>query len=321
MDVVIIPSTRYNSSLPLFSIVTPSFNQGQFIRETIESVLGQSYSHIEYWVIDGGSTDNTVSILKEYESDPRFHWISEKDNGQSDAINKGLARCTGDIFSWLNSDDVLLPHALQVVADVWLSINQPILVYGFARLIDESGIDLGYCPGQSAHITLAKLLRLQNLIVQPSTFAPTKDVRALGGVDPSLQYTMDLDLWVRLAERLPIQHTPHELALYRLHTSSKTIAAPVKFVHDVEIVLLKAAARGLISMQQVQVRTRLFAARIYLTPEIGQHAQALSELIAALRGDWLILPEATLIVLKAFIRLVLNHRLWSTMRLVQVKLR
>src|SRR6266498_4984769 len=96
------------AGMPLVSIVTPSYNFGGFIRATIESVLTQDYPNIEYWVIDGGSTDGTVSILTEYEHDPRFHWISERDRGQSDAINKGWSRCRGDIIAWLNSDDLYL---------------------------------------------------------------------------------------------------------------------------------------------------------------------------------------------------------------------
>ncbi len=102
---------------PLISIVTPSYNQGQFIRETITSVLDQSYPHLELWVMDGGSSDNTIEILRSFEGDPRFHWVSERDRGQSDAINKGLARCTGEVFAWLNSDDLLTPGALAAVTE------------------------------------------------------------------------------------------------------------------------------------------------------------------------------------------------------------
>src|SRR5262249_27711741 len=123
-------------SLPLVSIVTPSYNQGQFIRETIESVLTQDYPNIEYWVIDGGSTDETLSILREYEHDPRFHWLSESDKGQSDAINKGLVRCHGEIFAWLNSDDVYIKEALRHVVASWQEIGRPAINYGLARYIN-----------------------------------------------------------------------------------------------------------------------------------------------------------------------------------------
>src|SRR5262245_26632601 len=102
------PAALDDPSLPLVSIVTPSYNQGAFIRETIESVLSQDYPKIEYWVIDGGSTDETIAILKHFEQDPRFHWMSERDQGQSDAVNKGWSRSRGEIFGWLNSDDIYM---------------------------------------------------------------------------------------------------------------------------------------------------------------------------------------------------------------------
>ena len=102
--------------MPRISLVTPTFRQAATLRETIESVLGQDHRDLEYWVIDAGSQDGTVEMLREYEHDPRFHWISEPDKGQSDAINKGLARSTGEIFNWINSDDYLEPGALARVA-------------------------------------------------------------------------------------------------------------------------------------------------------------------------------------------------------------
>src|SRR5262249_45676438 len=100
-----------DATLPLVSIITPSYNQGGYIRETIDSVLGQDYQNIEYWVIDGGSTDETIEILERYH-DPRFKWVSELDSGQANAINKGLQRAEGEILTYLNSDDLLLPNAI-----------------------------------------------------------------------------------------------------------------------------------------------------------------------------------------------------------------
>src|SRR3984957_14153738 len=105
--------------MPRFSLVTPTYQQAATLRETIESVLRQDHRDLEYWVIDAGSRDGTVELLREYEADPRFHWVSEPDQGQSDAINKGLARCTGEIFNWINSDDYLEPGALSRVADAF----------------------------------------------------------------------------------------------------------------------------------------------------------------------------------------------------------
>src|SRR5690242_10803984 len=148
---------RTERERPLVTVVTPSFNQGRFIRETIESVLTQDYPNIEYWVIDGGSNDDTLQILHEYELDHRFHWLSEPDSGQSDAINKGLVRSHGQLFAWLNSDDVLLPGALSHLAKTWREAGRSVIVYGLARYVDEYGKQLGYCPAQSPTMTLEKL--------------------------------------------------------------------------------------------------------------------------------------------------------------------
>src|SRR5260221_5302272 len=120
----------------LVSIVTPSYNQGKFIRETIESVLTQDYANIEYWVIDGGSTDETLGILQQYENDPRFHWISEPDKGQSDAINKGWSRCQGDVLAWLCSDDLYCPGAIRTQVDYLLSHPDVDAVYGDVLFVD-----------------------------------------------------------------------------------------------------------------------------------------------------------------------------------------
>src|SRR4051794_35419687 len=107
------PKAHPDGDWPLVSIVTPSYNQGQFIRETIDSVLSQDYPNLEYWVIDAASTDQTLDVLRDYERDPRFHWISEADRGQSDAINKGWNRCQGSILAWLCSDDLYCPGAIK----------------------------------------------------------------------------------------------------------------------------------------------------------------------------------------------------------------
>src|SRR5260221_9891758 len=124
---------------PLVSIVTPSYNQGKFIRETIESVLTQDYANIEYWVIDGGSTDETLGILQQYENDPRFHWISEPDKGQSDAINKGWSRCRGEIVAWLCSDDVYVEHAIKLQVSYLVDHPEIGAVYGDVIYVDSEG--------------------------------------------------------------------------------------------------------------------------------------------------------------------------------------
>ena len=306
---------------PLVSIITPSLNQGRFIRQTIKSVLTQDYPNIEYWVVDGGSTDETVAILREYDHDPRFHWISEPDGGQSDAINTGLAHCHGELFSWLNADDVLMPGALQRIAAAYHAAAVPTIVYGLARLIDQDGRDMGYCAGQSAHMTLEHVLGLHYSLAQPATFVPTAAIRAVGGIDRSLHYAMDFDLWVKLAEWLPIRHVHADLVGYRLHPTSKTVALSTRFIGDVTEVLHRAAARGLLEEHKASARGHLFAARTYFTPEVKHFAAGLASAKAAIRADCAVAPEAIFIALKALARLALGERAWSWVRLAQVKLR
>lgn len=316
------PVVRSDPQLPLMSIVTPSYNQGQFIRATIESVLGQDYPNIEHWVIDGGSKDETVSILKTYEDDPRFHWLSEPDQGQSDAINKGLARCRGEIFVWLNSDDMLHTDALKHVAAAWIATPEPSIIYGTARYIDKSGNDLGYCNSHSSTMTLNKILAPgKYLLVQPATFVPTEYVRRMGGVDQSFHFTMDLDLWVKLAEVLPIRFVPFTLALCRLHPASKTVSLSTRFIEDVQKVMLRAVQRGLLSQRKADARASLFAATTYLLPESADIRRGLRSLWVAGCRDLSVAPDAIAILLKALARMALGERFWSHMRLLRLKLR
>ncbi len=302
-----------NLEPPLISIVTPSYNQGRYIRATIESVLGQDYPRIEYWIIDGGSTDETLEVIRAYEHDPRLRWISERDRGQSDAINKGLARCSGELFAWLNSDDMLLPGALTRVAEAWQA-HGPALIYGLARHIDSEGRDLGACPMQSSRLSLASILALRSIPMQPATFAPTETVRAMGGVDESLHFTMDFDLWVRLAAQLPIRHIPEYIALYRLHAESKTVALSTRFIADVKAVLAKATAAGILSPRQAEGYRALFAARVLLTPESRDLPRALGELGRALRASPRLAPDAARALLASAARLALGEQLWGHVR-------
>jgi glycosyltransferase involved in cell wall biosynthesis len=315
------PVVINDSSFPLVSIVTPSYNQSRFIRETIESVLNQDYPNIEYWVIDGGSTDETVSILREYDHDPRFHWISEKDEGQSDAINKGLARCRGEIFNWLCSDDMYLPGAFARVANAWMNLSKPAVVYGWARLIDHHGDDLGYCPSQSSKITLEKMLRYDSFPMQQAAFIPTESLRALGGVDLSYQYAMDVDLWIKLIEKMPFHHIPCDLGLYRLHKTSKTVSLSVQFITDVNAILERAAQRNLLPSRRARSYAYLFAARVYLTPDAWNPRMAFNQVYCAIRSDASVGPLAVFIFLKGVARAILGEKYWSKMRFLQLKVR
>ncbi len=301
---------------PLISIITPSYNQGEFIRETIDSILNQSYQNIEHWVIDGGSTDNTVEILKSYD-DPRYNWISEKDKGQSDAINKGIARCNGDLFVWLNSDDVFLPGALEAIADAWQPDN-PAVLYGRAKKIDEIGNDLGYCVRQSGTITLETILSARAWPVQPSAFIPLDVLKELGGVDITFRYMMDFNLWVQLAERISFLFVPQDVVLYRFHTESKSVAEFAGFILDADRIYKTIAQKGLMSELDAQSRADLFAARRMLTPSLMKFDEALKRLTRAMRAQPGNAPEALFILSKGVARNMLGESLWN--RVIEAKI-
>jgi glycosyltransferase involved in cell wall biosynthesis len=220
------------------SLVTPTYQQAATLRETIQSVLGQSYDEIEYWVIDAGSRDGTLDILRDYEHDARFHWVSEPDRGQSDAINKGLARCTGAIFNWINSDDYLVPGALARVAAEFA-------VYPGTHLVSGRTAEFRGRPSEVFnHVELQLRATAEQSITvgvynQPGTFWRTDIFRGLGGVDPALHYVMDWDLWVRYLARhgqADVRRIRDVLAYYRHHAEAKTSAAPSAFYDESKVV-------------------------------------------------------------------------------------
>ena len=204
---------------PKISIVTPSFNQGEFLEETILSVVGSLYPYIEYIIIDGGSSDNSLAIIKKYEKYLTY-WVSEKDKGQSDAINKGFRRATGDIFGWLNSDDLYLPGAFQFAATS-LDIGNPEYLIGNCFHFRE-GSPLSYgCDVVDAEERFD--LRYVDTTIQPSTFWTRKAWEAAGELDESLHYSMDWD-WSIRARLAGVSFKPvHKyLAVYRIHEAHKT---------------------------------------------------------------------------------------------------
>ncbi|NMC79423.1 MAG: glycosyltransferase [Chloroflexi bacterium] len=209
-------------TLPLVTIVTPSYNQARFLETTIRSVLEQDYPHIEYFVIDGGSKDGTVDILRRYE-DRLAGWVSEPDRGQTDAINKGFGRARGEILAWLNSDDTYEPGAIrQAVA--YLSDHPEVgLVYGDTQFIDENGRVIGHFPARQTDYR--RLRRGYVHIPQQAAFFRTALWNKVGPLDPTFYFAMDYDLWVRLAAQAPVVYYPRLWANFRLHGDAKTVAA------------------------------------------------------------------------------------------------
>lgn len=206
--------------LPLVSIVTPSYNQGRFLGETIQSVLTQDYPNLEYIIIDGGSTDNSLDIIQKH-ADRLAWWVSERDQGHADALNKGFAHARGEILAWLNSDDTYQPGAIREAVDYLLDHPDISMVYSDANLIDEGGKFIARFPARQTDY--ARMLNGSVNIPQASTFFRANLWRQVGPLDLSLKYAFDYDLWVRLAKIAPIAYVSRVWANFRLHEAGKTV--------------------------------------------------------------------------------------------------
>jgi glycosyltransferase involved in cell wall biosynthesis len=183
---------------PKFSIITPSYNQGLFIRNTIESVMNQNYENFEHIVIDGGSTDNTIDILKEY---PHLIWISEKDNGPAHAINKGYKLATGDITTWLNSDDFFADNIFNKIADIFLKNPDAKIICGMIKNINLKG-EVIYIKNLDLPFSYNYLINISaDIIKQPATFYTRDLYNEVNGLDESLKLVFDYELFIKMLKK------------------------------------------------------------------------------------------------------------------------
>jgi len=215
---------------PIVTIITPSYNQGHFIRATIESVLSQDYPHVEYIIMDGGSTDQTSAVVKEYAS--RVTYISEKDRGQSHAINKGFQMAKGDILAWLNSDDVYLPGSIGTAVRAFQANPRAGAVYGEGYLIDAAGNTTSRFPCTEP-FDLWKLTHLSDYILQQTVYFRRDVLNEVGPLDEDLHYTMDWDILIRIGMKYDLAYIPEYMGSLREYPEAKSSAGGMRRAREI----------------------------------------------------------------------------------------
>jgi glycosyltransferase involved in cell wall biosynthesis len=217
-----------------FSVITPSYNQGQFIERTIQSVLSQDDVELEYLVCDGGSSDQTIDVLRQYQH--RLRWVSEPDGGQTDAVNKGIQQTTGDIIAWINSDDIYYPSALNRVQHIFETHPEVQVVYGNAYHIDENDGVIEPYPTAPWNY---QILKEVCFLCQPATFFRRSLVEEQGLLDASLKFCMDYELWLRYGRITNFFYLPEVLAGSRLYQDTKTLGQRVAVHYEINEMMVK----------------------------------------------------------------------------------
>ncbi|HEX8991724.1 MAG TPA: glycosyltransferase family 2 protein [Anaerolineales bacterium] len=261
--------------MTLVSIVTPSYNQAAYLEQTIRSVLDQDTRELEYLVVDGGSDDGSIDIIRRYEGRLAW-WASEKDSGQAEAINKGMRRARGEIVAWLNSDDTYLPGAIRDAVQAFATHPQAVLVYGDMRAVDERGAPINVL--RYRQLTLEDLLCFQ-IIGQPAVFMRRSAFEAVGGLDLSYHFMLDHQLWIKLAQLGPIVHVDRLWAQARYHPHAKNRAQATGFAREALRLLDWAETEPSLAstLQHVSRRAKAAAQRVnarYLLDD-GQSRAAL----------------------------------------------
>ena len=281
------------SDLPLVSIVTPSYNQGRFLEATLRSVLEQDYPNIEYLVVDGASTDDSVDIIRRY-ADRLTWWVSERDAGQSEAINKGLRRARGEIVGWLNSDDVYLPGAVSAAVAAFRSSPATAVVYGDALAIDAEGRSFNLM-----HLRQYSLVDLMafNIICQPATFMRRSVLEQVGYLNPACQLLMDNLLWMNMARVAPLVYVPQTWAAARYHDQAKNRTRGAAYGKEARVLIDDLKSRpefaGIIAANEKQIMAGVNRFDAFYLTDAGQPGGALCAYGRAFRlhpltalGDW-----------------------------------
>ncbi len=228
---------KRKSKPPKISVITPSFNQAEFIERTIKSVLSQNYPNLEYIIMDGGSTDGTVKILKKYGK--KIFWRSEKDKGQGDAINKGLKLAKGEIFTYLNSDDTIEPGALKLVADFFVKNPKTMWVFGKCRIIDENDNEIRNAITAYKNFWLKrynyKTLLILDYISQPAVFWRREAYEKVGEFNTKEFWELDYDYWLRLGKEYQPGLIDEYLANFRVHKKAKTSMDLKHFLEEARV--------------------------------------------------------------------------------------
>ncbi len=269
---------------PKISIVTPSFNQAVFLERTIQSVLSQDYPNLEYIIIDGGSTDGSVDIIKKY-AGKLAYWVSEKDNGQTHAINKGFRRASGDIVASLNSDDEYCPGALKTVARTFMEDKELDVVFGNRLTIDENENILR--DDRHTRYTFAALVLYGMIISQPAAFWKRRLLEQFGYLDESMRFAMDYEFFCRIGEHIKTKHVRMHFAKFRRQSSSKTS----------NIIDVGRAEHRQISEKYLKEACKGWPVKLVILSVFAQ------------RTFWYILQGDGLYVLKGFVRRLLPESL------------
>ncbi|MBL0344249.1 glycosyltransferase family 2 protein [Candidatus Villigracilis affinis] len=288
--------------MTLVSIITPSYNQSAYLEQTILSVLNQDYAPIEYIVVDGASKDASAEIIKKY-ADRLAYWVSEKDGGQAEAINKRLCSCNGEIIAWLNSDDYYLEGAVSAAVKIFEANPDIVLVYGNMLAVDEHGKTFNTLTYKQ--LTLEDLLCFQ-IIGQPAVFMRRSGLQKTNSLDATFHFLLDHFLWIQLAKHGKILHANQTWAAARYHAEAKNRAKAAEFGREAFRILDAIAQDKRLApvLATVTRRARASAHRVdarYLL-DGGQPAAALSAWMCAL----FIHPPTALARMNLFVSAILN---------------